>query len=87
MVSLANDMAWCIRFSLPRANWDGDIVWLITVVNLLFSRLVKILKSVFRRLIFHLSFSSFELLFPGLWAKTMLHVLWEIGGFSCLKIN
>ena len=86
MVSLASDIAWCMGFSLPKANWDGEIVWLIIDVNLLFSRLVKVLKSAFNRLIFLLSFNSLELDFPGLWAKTMLHVLRDAGGFSRLKL-
>ena len=87
IVSLANAMAWCIRFSLPRANWEGHIMWLIIVENLLFSMPVRILKSAFKRLIFLLSLSSLELLFPGLWAKIMLHVRCDMEGFSFLKIS
>ena len=37
IVSLAKAIAWCIRFSLPRANWEGEIMWLIIDENLLLS--------------------------------------------------
>ena len=85
-MSLANEMVWWILFSFPRANWELVIVWLIILVNLLFSSPVSNSKSKLIRLILCLSFSFFELPLPGLCANTILQVLRDRGGFSCSKM-
>ena len=77
IASLARFIPWWILLSLPATSWRGERVWVSIFFNLLASRPLLTLKSLFNREILLLSWGRILLGFLGLEPKTMRDVLRE----------